>query len=97
MTPSLSFAEWLDQDVTLSPIQTRILHTLGSHLGAWVPTATLAHAVYRDEHHDQRIQDANLAALRTHIWRLRQRLLASPWRIESVHRSGHRAHYRLVP
>lgn len=86
------FAVWLDEDMTLTPVETRIVRALGLRLGSWLPSALLAEAVYRNLHHPELIA-AERASLRTHIWRTRRKLVSSPWQIESRVTHGL---YRLV-
>lgn len=87
-----AFLDWLDRDVTLTPVQARIARTLGRHFGAWLPTVAIVRQVYRDTHVAE-LTPAEIAALRTHVWRLRRKLEPTDWRIENRHMWGL---YRLV-
>ena len=93
MTPSLSLAEWLDDNATLTPTELRIVRALGLRLGSWLPTQLLANAVYRDESKGDHVIRADMASLRTHIWRIRRKLASTPWRIENRYQHST---YRLV-
>ena len=93
MTPSLSFAEWLADDVSLTPTELRIVRALALRFGTWLPTQLLANAVYRDESKGEHVIRADMASLRTHIWRIRRKLASTPWRIENRYQHGT---YRLV-
>jgi DNA-binding response OmpR family regulator len=87
-----AFAAWLDNDLTLTPVETRIMHALGSRFGTWLPAVGIVRSVYRDTHHPDLVH-CEVATLRTHIWRLRQKLEPTHWRIENRRLWGL---YRLV-
>ena len=88
----LEFMRWLADDLTLTPVETRTVRALGLRFGSWLPTSLLAQAVYRDTHHPD-LQAYESASLRTHIWRIRRKLQATPWRIDNRYQHGL---YRLV-
>ena len=88
----VTFAEWLEDDMTLTPVELRIVRALGVRFGSWLSTALLAQAVYRDVSRPDMLK-FEAAALRTHIWRIRRKLEATPWRIDNRYPHGV---YRLV-
>lgn len=88
----LAFAAWLADDLTLTPTESRIARCLGLRFGTWLPRVAIVRAVYRDTF-QRDLLDADLATLRTHIWRLRHKLAPTPWRIENRRLWGL---YRLV-
>jgi DNA-binding response OmpR family regulator len=87
-----AFAAWLDEDLTLTPTELRVLRVFGSRFGAWIPARALVRAVYRDTFQRDLLQ-CDINTIRTHIYRIRAKLHSTPWRIEN--RSPHGL-YRLV-
>lgn len=91
-TSSAGFARWLDEELTLTPTELRILHALGYRFGTWCAARSIVRAVWRDTY-DQELYSSDLHCLRAHISRIRRKLERSPWRIETRIMHGL---YRLV-
>ena len=69
------FADWLTgTPYALTPTQRTITELLASHFGAWVPNAAVVRALYRRRGYHADLLNHDLDTLRTHIWRLRQKL-----------------------
>ena len=87
-----AFDKWLDNDMTLTPTESRVVHVFGSRFGTWVPVQALVRAVYR-ETFQRDLLECDVHTLRTHISRIRRKLQRTPWRIENRYSHGL---YRLV-
>lgn len=87
-----AFAEWLDDDLTLTPTELCVVGVFASRFGAWVPAQVLVRAVYRDTFQSDLLQ-CDLHTMRTHISRIRRKLQSTPWRIDNRYSHGL---YRLV-
>jgi len=87
-----AFDQWLDDDMMLTPTESRVLHVFGSRFGTWVPVQALVRAVYR-ESFQRDLLECDVHTLRTHISRIRRKLNSTPWRIENRYSHGL---YRLV-
>lgn len=91
--PPLDLEYWLEDNLPLTPIETRIMRALAACFGQWMPTETLALLVYQElEPMAPGVLEADTRSLRTHIYRIRPKLRGR-WRIEN--RYWH-ACYRLV-
>ena len=90
--PQQRFVTWFNADVTLTPMESRVVRALGLRLGSWVPSTALVRAVYRDTF-QRDLLEADKHSLRVHISRIRRKLEPTPWRIENRFMHGL---YRLV-
>jgi DNA-binding response OmpR family regulator len=82
---------WLEQDLSLTPTETRIVEVLGYRLNQWVPAIAIVRAIYRET--EPGLLAANRKTFRTHLWRIRRKLEPTPWRIENRYWHGL---YRLI-
>lgn len=87
-----AFAHWLNDDLTLTPTELRIMLAFNSRFGLWIPARGIVRRAWRDTW-QQDLYASDLHTLRAHISRIRRKLEATPWRIQTRHQHGL---YRLV-
>jgi DNA-binding response OmpR family regulator len=83
-----TLAEWLEQELTLTPVEMRIVRVLSTAPGEWFRNTAIIRDVWRDEYRDQQLLDCEAHTLRVHLSRIRHKLEPTHWRIENRYRYG---------